>query len=71
MAEISYKDATVGMDNTSVKAGWVKCGTSYNHITPNEEKAIRSGAQVAKKNWISLAFTYYNWNYGDGNFRYS
>lgn len=54
MAEISYRDATVGMDHTSVKAGWVKCGTSYNHITPNEEKAIRSGAQVAKKTGLVL-----------------
>lgn len=49
MYDISYKEATEGMDDTKILPGWVKCGASYNHITPNEEKAIRSGANVAKE----------------------
>lgn len=40
-------DVTVGMDGTSVKAGWVKCGASYMHIAPSEEKVIRAGAAAA------------------------
>ncbi|WP_426365487.1 phosphotriesterase family protein [Mammaliicoccus lentus] len=54
IAEKMYKDITVGMDGTSVKAGWVKCGASYNHITPNEEKVIRAGARVATKTGTCL-----------------
>jgi len=47
IAKRMFSDVTVGMDSTSVKAGWVKCGASYNHITPNEEKVMRAGARVA------------------------
>lgn len=47
-------DVTVGMDGTSVKAGWVKVGTAYNHITPNEEKVIRAGARAAMKTGACL-----------------
>lgn len=47
MYEEMVHDITVGMDGTSIKAGWVKCGTSYMHITPSEEKVIRAGARAA------------------------
>lgn len=54
IAEVEHKDVTEGMDGTFVKAGWIKCGTSYCHITPNEEKAIRAGARVAKETGVVL-----------------
>lgn len=47
IADEMYNDVTKGMDGTSIKAGWVKCGASYMHITPNEEKVMRAGARVA------------------------
>lgn len=43
-----------GMDGTSIKAGWIKCGTAYNHITPNEEKVIRAGARAATETGCCL-----------------
>lgn len=54
MMEIMNHDIEVGMNGTSIKPGWVKCGTSYMHITPNEEKAIRAGARVATKHGMVL-----------------
>lgn len=54
MAEIMLRDIKVGMNGTSIKPGWVKCGTSYNHITKNEEKVIRAGARVAKETGLCL-----------------
>src|SRR5699024_7215126 len=54
IAERMYEDVTKGMDGTSVKAGWVKCGASYLHITPNEEKVIRAGARVATETGVCM-----------------
>lgn len=47
LAEVMIADLTVGMDGTSVKAGWIKCGSAYLHITPNEEKVIRAACRAA------------------------
>ncbi|MBP2079437.1 phosphotriesterase family protein [Oceanobacillus polygoni] len=47
VAERMLGDVQVGMDGTTVKAGWIKAGTAYNHITPNEEKVLRAGARAA------------------------
>lgn len=47
MYEEMVHDITVGMDGTSIKAGWVKSGASYMHITPTEEKVFRAGARAA------------------------
>ena len=47
LAEVMVKDLTVGMDGTSVKAGWIKAGSAYMHITPNEEKVIRAACRAA------------------------
>lgn len=48
------KDITEGMDGTSVKAGWIKAGTAYNHITESEEKVIRAGAIAATETGTCL-----------------
>ncbi|PLS32120.1 phosphotriesterase family protein [Bifidobacterium margollesii] len=48
------KDITVGMDGTDIKAGWIKVGTAYLHITPGEEKVIRAACRAAKKTGVSV-----------------
>lgn len=47
-------DITEGMDGTTHKAGWIKCGTAYMKVTPNEEKFIRAGARAATKTGVPL-----------------
>lgn len=54
IADEMIHDITVGMDATSHKAGWIKVGTAYMHITPNEEKYIRAGARAATKTGVPL-----------------
>lgn len=48
IAQRMIDDVEIGMDGTTVKAGWIKCGAAYNHITPNEEKVIIAGAKAAQ-----------------------
>jgi phosphotriesterase-related protein len=48
------EDITVGMDGTDIKAGWIKCGTAYLHITPGEEKVIRAACRAAKKTGVAV-----------------
>ncbi|WP_067141128.1 phosphotriesterase family protein [Oceanivirga salmonicida] len=50
------RDIEVGMDGTTYKAGWIKAGTAYNHITEAEEKVIRAGARAATKTGVCLHF---------------
>lgn len=47
-------DITVGMDGTTVKAGYVKMGTAYMHITPNEHKCLKAAAKVAMETGVCL-----------------
>lgn len=47
IAEDMVNDITVGMDGTEAKAGWIKCGTAYMHVTRGEDKVIRAAAQAA------------------------
>jgi 5-phospho-D-xylono-1,4-lactonase len=47
-------DVTVGMDGTDVKAGWVKAGTAYMHVTPNEEKVLRAAVRAAMHTGVCL-----------------
>ena len=54
LAERMIHDIEVGMDDTTVKAGWIKCGTAYLHITNNEEKVIRAGAIAATETGVCL-----------------
>lgn len=48
------KDVSEGMDGTTVKAGWVKAGTAYMHITPNEEKVLRAAVRAANETGVCL-----------------
>lgn len=47
-------DVTEGMDGTTHKAGWIKVGTAYMQVTPNEEKFIRAGCRAATKTGVPL-----------------
>lgn len=42
-------DVTEGMDGTGVRGGVIKFGTSYNHITPVEERVIRAAARAHRR----------------------
>lgn len=42
-------EVTIGMDNTSYKAGWIKAGTSYNYISKREEMVLRAAARASIK----------------------
>ena len=48
------QDIEVGMDGTDIKAGWIKCGTAYLHITPGEEKVIRAACRAAKITGVAV-----------------
>ncbi len=54
IADGMIAECTQGMDGTDHKAGWIKVGTAYMHITPNEEKYIRAGARAATKTGAPL-----------------
>lgn len=42
-------DVTVGMNGTDVRGGVIKFGTSYNHITPTEERVLRAAARAHRR----------------------
>ncbi|MFV0253322.1 MAG: phosphotriesterase [Beutenbergiaceae bacterium] len=39
-------DVTTGMDGTDVRAGAIKYGTSYNRVTPTEDRVLRAAARA-------------------------
>ncbi|SFS11316.1 phosphotriesterase-related protein [Agrococcus baldri] len=49
IAEEFIKDLTVGMDDTDAKAGWIKVGTAYLHVTPGEDMVIRAAVHAAQQ----------------------
>jgi len=42
------KELTKGMNDTDIKAGQIKIGSSYNVITDQEEKVTRAAARAQK-----------------------
>ena len=54
IADEMVHDITVGMDDTQHLAGWIKAGSAYMHITPNEEKVLRAGARAATQTGVCL-----------------
>ena len=49
LEEEMIREITVGMDGTDHKAGWIKCGTSYNYISAREEKVLRAAARASRE----------------------
>ena len=54
IADRMIKEVEEGMDGTTVKAGWVKAGTAYNYISPNEEKVLRAAARAATETGVCM-----------------
>ncbi len=48
LAELFVKELTKGMNDTDIKAGQIKIGSSYNVITDQEEKVTRAAARAQK-----------------------
>ncbi|MBV7506956.1 phosphotriesterase [Neobacillus drentensis] len=46
MAQVFIRDIEVGIQNTSIKAGFLKCATDEQGFTPDVEKVIRAVAQA-------------------------
>ncbi|MCM3691080.1 phosphotriesterase family protein [Neobacillus niacini] len=49
MADLFVRDIEVGIQNTSIKAGFLKCATDEQGITPDVEKVIRAVARAHLK----------------------
>lgn len=47
IAQEMVNDIETGMDGTPAKAGWIKVGTAYMHVTPGEDMVIRAAVQAA------------------------
>jgi predicted metal-dependent phosphotriesterase family hydrolase len=54
LVELFVRNITEGMDGTDVKAGWVKCGSSYEKVTGTEKKVIRAAAKAALRTGVSV-----------------
>jgi len=54
LVDLFVHDITEGMDGTDIKAGWVKCGSSVDKVTRNEEKVMRAAAKAALKTGVSV-----------------
>ena len=54
LEEQLVREVTEGIDGTSARAGQLKFGTSYNHITPEEEKAARAACRAQRRTQAPL-----------------
>jgi phosphotriesterase-related protein len=54
MADLFVRDIQVGIQNTSMKAGFLKCATDTQGVTPDVEKVIRAVARAHKKTGVPV-----------------
>ena len=54
VADFFEKEVTVGMDDTDIKAGWIKGSSQYMRMTAWEEKALRAGCRAAKRTGVAV-----------------
>jgi phosphotriesterase-related protein len=54
LVELFVSNITEGLDGTEIKAGWVKCGSSYEKVTGTEKKVIRAAAKAALRTGVSV-----------------
>lgn len=54
LADVFVRDIEVGIQNTSIKAGFLKCATDSQGITPDVEKVIRATARAHHKTGIPI-----------------
>ena len=48
MASLFIKEVETGMDDTDIKAGWIKAGASYNNFTEMEARVLRAACRASK-----------------------
>ncbi|MGB9724897.1 MAG: phosphotriesterase family protein [Brevinematia bacterium] len=48
LTQLFVKEITLGMEDTNIKAGQIKIGSSYNVITDQEEKVTRAAARAQR-----------------------
>lgn len=49
------RDITEGMDGTEAKAGWIKAGTAYMHVTAGEEMVLRAAVRAANATGVPIS----------------
>ena len=49
LADRFTREVLEGMDGTTIKAGWIKAGASYNNFTELEEKVLRAACKAGKR----------------------
>ncbi|GMX61111.1 phosphotriesterase-related protein [Paenibacillus elgii] len=54
MAEVFIRDIEVGVQNTSIKAGFLKCSADAQGITPDLEKVFRAVARAQKRTGVPI-----------------
>jgi phosphotriesterase-related protein len=54
MAEVFIRDIEVGVQNTDIRAGFLKCATDAQGITPDVEKVIRAVARAHHKTGVPI-----------------
>jgi phosphotriesterase-related protein len=54
MADLFVRDIEVGIQNTSIKAGFLKCATDIQGMTPDVEKVIRAVARAHLKTGVPI-----------------
>jgi phosphotriesterase-related protein len=54
MAEQFIRDIEVGVQNSPIRAGFLKCATDYQGITPDVEKVIRAVARAHHKTGVPI-----------------
>lgn len=54
MAELFVRDIEVGVQNTDIKAGFLKCAADAQGITPDVEKVIRAAARAHLKTGVPI-----------------
>lgn len=54
LAELFIRDIEVGIQNTEIKAGFIKCATDVQGITPDVEKIIRAAARAHKRTGVPI-----------------
>ncbi|MDN3016104.1 phosphotriesterase-related protein [Paenibacillus sp. BSR1-1] len=54
MADLFVRDIEVGIQNTSIKAGFLKCATDAQGITRDVEKVIRAAARAHKRTGVPI-----------------
>lgn len=54
IAELFIRDIEVGIQNTEIKAGFIKCATDVQGITPDVEKIIRAAARAHRRTGVPI-----------------